>query len=100
MLMEDRSRGDLYCRPSVARLATLIPREEYINSSPYGAIEDLRLHAINHAQKDTLQEFRFEQTQKVHGGDLRIGGSDRPTLHYFSQEFSNLPFDRNGRLLE
>jgi hypothetical protein len=65
-------------------LASIVPEEEYIHRAPYGAIEGLRLHAINHAQKDTLQEFRFQQTQEVHGSDLRIGSSEGPALHYLS----------------
>jgi hypothetical protein len=32
-----------------ALLPSLIPREEYIHCAPYGAIDSLRLHAINYA---------------------------------------------------
>ena len=66
------------------QLASLVPRKEYIHRAPYGAIEGLRLNGINHAQKDTLQQFGFEQTEKVHGGDLRIGSSEGPALHNLS----------------
>src|SRR5580700_11160747 len=72
-----RSRHGIY-----VQLASLVPEEEYIHRAPYGTIEGLRLHAINHAQKDTLQEFRFQQTQEVHGSDFRISSSEGPALHY------------------
>jgi hypothetical protein len=45
-----RSRYEIYLQ-----LASLVPEEEYIDRTSYGAIEGLWLHAINHAQKDTLQ---------------------------------------------
>jgi hypothetical protein len=40
-------------RPAPARfqpmLASLVPRQEYIDRAPHGAAEALRLHSINHA---------------------------------------------------
>jgi hypothetical protein len=58
------------CRKS---LTPLVPGEEHIHRAPDATAESLGLHSVNHTQEDSLQQFRFEQTEKVDGGDLRIG---------------------------
>jgi regulatory helix-turn-helix LysR family protein len=62
-------------------LAPSVPRQEYIDRAPYGALDRLRLHSVHHAQQHALQQFGFKQAEEVHGGGLGIGGAKDSALH-------------------